>query len=179
MRKSVIAPHRHLTARAPRIAPHRTLHAPHPTAPHPTARAPLYKVDFACTAERTQRVRRTTAFLTPPKTIKVDYLKACRVLHPELEDRVRPAALALGPRHALLLAEEWPREPKAVQCGERGDLRQGASQPLVTQAVRPLLWGPEGSPEQAYSKRVGFWSGGAGARPSASGGPLAMLGCPS
>ena len=40
--------------------------------------------------------------------VPLQYLKACGVLHPELKDRVRPAALALGPRHALLLAEERP-----------------------------------------------------------------------
>ena len=41
------------------------------------------------------------------------------MLHPELEDRVRPAALALGPRHALLLAEE---RPLIVEAGVDGVL---------------------------------------------------------
>ena len=41
------------------------------------------------------------------------------MLHPELEDRVRPAALALGPRHALLLAEQ---RPLIVEAGVDGVL---------------------------------------------------------
>ena len=53
------------------------------------------------------------------KRVPLQYLKACGVLHSELEDRVRPAALALGPRHALLLAEQ---RPLIVEAGVDGVL---------------------------------------------------------
>ena len=55
----------------------------------------------------------------------LQYLKACGVLHPELKDRVRPAALALGPRQALLLAEERPGDIGEIygDMGRYGEIK--------------------------------------------------------